>query len=194
MYFPAPCPSFFCAVLVALAVRLRLVLPCPMLSCELLARGVLSSKRRRFAGSSSRDKAAVPRVNIVERAVETRDGVAVIACCGVTGICGDSEVLAIVEAIREVRRWTSALRLSRAREVDLVCAVVDFWRRSMVAIGPYSASWTMVRTRSSVIRFLRNLFILSAICFMPLCSSSSVTTSSGVVVWFSRAAMRRDMS
>ena len=145
-------------------------------------------------GSFSRDKVAVLRVNIVERAVETRDGVAVIACCGVAGICGDSEVLAIVEAIREVRRWTSTFRLSRVREVESVCTVVDFWRRSMVAIGSCSAFWTIACTRSSVIRFLRNLFILSATYFIPLCSFSFVTTSSGAVVRFSRVAMRRDMS
>ena len=168
---------------------LRLALPCPILSCELLARGVLSSKRRRFAGSSSRDKVAVPRVNIVERVVETRDGVAVIACYSVTGTYGDSEVLAIVEAIRDIKRWTFTLRLSRAREVDSIYTVVDFWRRSMVTIGPYSTSWTIVRTRFSIIRFLRNLFILSATCFMPLYSFSFVTTSSSAVVWFSRDAM-----
>ena len=44
------------------------------------------------------------RVNIVKQAVETRDGIAVIAYYGVAGIYGNSEVLAIVEAIREVRR------------------------------------------------------------------------------------------
>ena len=68
----------------------------------------------------------MPRVNIVERVVETRDGIAVITCYSVTGIYSNSEVLAIVEAIRDVRRWTSTLRLSRAREVDSVYAVVDF--------------------------------------------------------------------
>ena len=44
------------------------------------------------------------RVNIVKRAVETRDGIVVITYYSVIGIYSDSEVLAIVEAIREVRR------------------------------------------------------------------------------------------
>ena len=66
------------------------------------------------------------QVNIVERAVETRDGIAVIAYCSVVGIYSDSEVLAIVEAIREVRRWTSTFRLSRVREVESVYIIVDF--------------------------------------------------------------------
>ena len=61
-------------------------------------------KRRRFVGSSSRDKVAVLRVNIVIQAVKTYDGIVVIAYYSMTGICGNSEVLAIVEAIREVRR------------------------------------------------------------------------------------------
>ena len=99
-----PCPSFFYTVLIALAIRLRLALPYPILSYKSLARGVLSLKRQRFAGSSSRDKVAVPRVNIVERAVETRDGIAVIACYSVTGIYSNSEVLVIVEAIQDIRR------------------------------------------------------------------------------------------
>ena len=86
----------------------------------------MSSKRRRFAGSSSRDKVAVLQVNIVERAVEMRDGIVVITCYSIAGIYGNSEVLAIVEAIRDIRRWTSTLRLSRARKVDLVYAVVNF--------------------------------------------------------------------
>ena len=71
--------------------------------------------------------------------VETCDRVVVITCYSVTGIYGNSEVLVIIEAIRDIRCWTSTLRLSRAREVDLVYTVVDFWRRSIVAIGPYSA-------------------------------------------------------
>ena len=86
-------------MLVALAIRLCLALPCLILSYKLLARGVLSSKRRRFVGSSSRDKVVVLRVNIVERVVETRDGIVVIAYYSVAGICGNSEVLVIVEAI-----------------------------------------------------------------------------------------------
>ena len=63
----------------------------------------MSSKRRHFAGSSSRDKAAVPRVNTVERVVKTRDGIAVITYYSVAGTYGDSEVPAIVEATREVK-------------------------------------------------------------------------------------------
>ena len=50
------------------------------------------------------------QVNIVEQAVKTRDGMAVITYYSVTGIYSDSEGLAVVEAIREVRRWTSTLR------------------------------------------------------------------------------------
>ena len=55
----------------------------------------------------------MPRVNIVEQAVEIRDGIVVIVYYSVVGIYGDSEVLAIVEAIRDIRRWTFTLRLSR---------------------------------------------------------------------------------
>ena len=66
------------------------------------------------------------QVNIVKRVVETYDGMAVIVYYGVVGIYSNSEVLAIVEAIRDIRRWTSALRLSRAREIDLVYIIVNF--------------------------------------------------------------------
>ena len=86
-------------MLVVLAIRLRLVLPCPILSYELLARGVLSSKRWHFIGSSSKDKAVVLQVNIVKRVVETYDNIAVIAYYSIIGIYSNSEVLAIVEAI-----------------------------------------------------------------------------------------------
>ena len=39
------------------------------------------------------------QVNIVERVVETRDSIVVITYYSITGIYGNSEVLAIVEAI-----------------------------------------------------------------------------------------------
>ena len=46
----------------------------------------------------------VLQVNIVEQVVETRNGIAVIIYYSVVGIYSNSKVLAIVEAIREVRR------------------------------------------------------------------------------------------
>ena len=104
MYFLAPCPSFFYAVFIVLTIYLRLVLPYLILSYELLARGVLSSKRRRFIGSSSKDKVAILQVNIVKQVVETYDSIVVITYYSITGIYSNSEVLAIVEAIYEVRR------------------------------------------------------------------------------------------
>ena len=113
-------------MLVTLVIRLRLVLPCPILSYRLLAREVISSKRQYFVGSSSRDKVVVLRVNIVKRVVEIYDSIAVIIYYSVIGIYSDSEGLEVVKAIQEVRRWTFALRLSRAREVDLVYIIVDF--------------------------------------------------------------------
>ena len=90
-------------MLVVLTIRLYLVLPYSILSYELLVRGVLSSKRQRFVGSSSRDKVVVLQVNIVKRVVEIYDGIAVIAYYSVIGIYSNSEVLAIIEAIRKVR-------------------------------------------------------------------------------------------
>ena len=86
-------------MLVILTIRLRLVLPYPILSYELLARRVLSSKRRCFIGSSLKDKIVVLQVNIVKRAIETRDGIVVITYYSMTGIYSNSEVLAIVKAI-----------------------------------------------------------------------------------------------
>ena len=99
LYFLAPCPSFFYIVLVILAIYLYFILPYPVLSYKLLARGVLSLKRRCFIGSSLRDKVVVLRVNIVKRAVEIYDSIVVIAYYSVTDIYSNSEVLAIVEAI-----------------------------------------------------------------------------------------------
>ena len=103
LYFLVPCPFFFYIVLIALAIRLRLVLPCPVLLYRLLVRGVLSSKRWRFVGSSLRDKVVVLRVNIVERAVEIHDSIVVIIYYSVTGIYSNSEGLEVIEAIQEVR-------------------------------------------------------------------------------------------
>ena len=103
MYFLASCPSFFYAILIALAIRLYLVLPYPILSYKSLARRVLSSKRQRFIGSSSKDKVVVLRVNIVKRVVKTYDSIVVIIYYSIMGIYSNSEVLAIVEAIYKVR-------------------------------------------------------------------------------------------
>ena len=103
LYFPTPYLSFFYIVLVVLAIYLRLALPYPVLLYKLLARRVLSSKRQHFIGSSSRDKIAVLQVNIVKQIVEIYDGIAVIIYYSVIGIYSNSEVLAIVEAIREVK-------------------------------------------------------------------------------------------
>ena len=99
LYFLAPCPSFFGIVLVVLAIRLHLVLPCPILSYELLARGVLSLKRQRFIRSSLRDKAIVLQVNIVKQVIEIYDSIAVITYYSIIGIYSNSKVLAIIEAI-----------------------------------------------------------------------------------------------
>ena len=104
LYFLAPCPSFFYTVLVVLAIYLHLALPYPILSYKSPARRVLSSKRRRFIGSSSKDKVVVLQVNIVKRAVKTRDSIAVITYYNVIGIYSNNEVLAIIEAIQDVRR------------------------------------------------------------------------------------------
>ena len=104
LYFLAPYLSFFYIALVVLAIYLRLALPYPILSYKLLARRVLSLKRRRFVGSSLRDKVVVLQVNIVKRVVETRDSIVVIVYYSVTGIYSNSEVLVIVEAIYKVRR------------------------------------------------------------------------------------------
>ena len=94
-----PCPSFFYIVLVALAIYLRLALPYPILSYKSLARGVLSSKKRHFIGSSLKDKVVVLQVNIVKQVVETRNSIAVITYYSIIGIYSNNKVLAIVEAI-----------------------------------------------------------------------------------------------
>ena len=86
-------------MLVVLIIYLRLALPYPILSYKSLARGVLSSKRRRFIGSSSRDKVVVLQVNIVKQVVETRDSIAVIIYYSVIGIYSDSKGLVVIEAI-----------------------------------------------------------------------------------------------
>ena len=99
LYFLAPYLSFFYVVLITLAIYLHLALPYPILSYKLLARGVLSSKRQRFIGSSLRDKVVVPQVNIVKQIVETRNSIVVIIYYSVIGIYSNSEVLVIVEAI-----------------------------------------------------------------------------------------------
>ena len=99
LYFLAPYPSFFYIVFIALAIRLYLALSYPILSYELLVRGVISSKRWHFIGSSSRDKVVVLRVNIVKRVVETYDSIAAIIYYSVTGIYSNSEGLEVVEAI-----------------------------------------------------------------------------------------------
>ena len=44
------------------------------------------------------------QVNIVKQVVETRDSIAVIIYYSVIGIYSNSEVLAIIEAIQDIRR------------------------------------------------------------------------------------------
>ena len=66
------------------------------------------------------------QVNIVEQVVETYDSIAVSIYYSIIGIYSNSKGLAIIEAIQEVRYWTSTLRLSKAQEVDLVYSIVNF--------------------------------------------------------------------